>query len=304
MTPPLVSAILPAYNRLAHLRAAVDCIRRQTLHDWEAVIADDGSDTPTREYLDAISDSRVHVLRLEHSGNPAAVRNAAIAEARGRFLAFIDSDDLWVAEKLERQLAAMALHPARRWSYTQVRRIDAGGNEAPGEGVAPWRAIEADLVAALLRIEALVATPSVIAERELVLEAGGFDVQQRFCEDYDLWLRLAMRSPASAISEPLACVRVHQDNYSQDRLGAYTGWLRLYEKHARLLTEARHRRICRQRSADSALSLAALYRDAGQSTQAREAFAHALTRGWTQLRWWPRAARVLARGLVPRRART
>ena len=304
MTPPLVSAILPAYNRLAHLRAAVDSIRRQTLHDWEAVIADDGSDTATREYLDAISDSRVHVLRLEHSGNPSAVRNAAIAVARGRFLAFIDSDDLWVAEKLERQLAAMAVHPERRWSYTQVRRIDANGDDAPVEGVVPWRAIETDLVAALLRIEALVATPSLIAERQLVLEAGGFDVSQRFCEDYDLWLRLAMRSPASAIAEPLACVRVHQDNYSQDRLGAYTGWLRLYEKFAHLLPDPRHRRICRERSAGAALSLATLYRDAGQPAQAHAAFAHAFTRGWTQLRWWPRAARALVRGLLPRRART
>src|SRR5688572_29266705 len=88
MAPPLVSAILPAYNRLAHLRAAVESIRNQTLRDWEAVIADDGSDAGTREYLAGISDSRVRVLLLEHSGSPSVVRNAAIAVARGKFLAF------------------------------------------------------------------------------------------------------------------------------------------------------------------------------------------------------------------------
>jgi glycosyltransferase involved in cell wall biosynthesis len=297
MTRPLVSVILPAYNRLTHLCAAIESVRAQTLTDWELIIGDDGSDGDTRTFLSQLADARIRVLSLSHSGNPSRTRNAAIHAANGEFLAFLDSDDLWLPHKLERQLALMSDRPARRWSYTQVRRIDAVGNEAASEGVAEWRPLDGNIVEPLLRVEALIATPSVIAERDLVLEAGGFDEQQRFCEDYDLWLRLATRSEAGAFSEPLACVRVHLDNYSQDRIGAYEGWVRLYTKHAACL-DPRRRRICQQRRASCGLSLAALYRRDGRNRIALRTFASSAADGWLDIRWWPRAVRTLI-GMLP-----
>ncbi|HEU5134685.1 MAG TPA: glycosyltransferase [Steroidobacteraceae bacterium] len=298
MTRPLVSVILPAYNRLPHLRAAIESVHAQTLADWELIIADDGSDGEAQAYLSQLTDARIRVLRLPHSGNPSAVRNAAIRNASGEFLAFLDSDDLWLPHKLERQLALMSERPTRRWSYTQIRRIDASGNDASSKGVVPWRALDGDIIEPLLRLEALIATPSVIADRNLVLEAGGFDEQQRFCEDYDLWLRLAMRSEASAFADTLACVRVHADNYSQDRIGAHEGWLRLYSKYAGRLDDPRLRAICRQRRATSGLTLAALYGHAGRSRRALRAFADSAADGWSSLGWWPRAARTLLGLLV------
>ena len=296
MAQPLVSVIMPVYNRLAHLRQAIDSVLAQTLADWELLVADDGSDAPVRAYLAELSDARIQVLPLPHSGNPSAVRNAAIRAARGHFLAFLDSDDLWTSGKLERQIAAMRARPERRWSYSSVRRIDAEGRDAPTEGVQSWRAFEGDIVEPLLRLEALLATPAVMAERELVLAAGAFDEQQRFCEDYDLWLRLALRSEVTALSEPLACVRVHTDNYSQDRTGAHLGWVRLYGKYAAIFADAGRRRICRQRYAESALALAASYQRRGEHRLAIGAFLDSAARGWLQPRWWPRAARVMARG--------
>jgi glycosyltransferase involved in cell wall biosynthesis len=298
MARPLVSVILPAYDRLELLRASVESVRAQTLRDWELVIADDGSAAATREYLGKLADARMRVLYLEHSGNPARVRNAAIAAARGGFLAFIDSDDLWVPAKLERQLAVMARTPARRWSYSQIRRIDATGADAGTAGVAAWRAFEGDVVEPLLRIEALVATPSVVAERALVLAAGGFDEQQRFAEDYDLWLRLALLSEVTAVAEPLACVRVHGDNYSRDRIGAHLGWFQLYERYGAHLADRARVRICRERAAESALALAALYARAGERRDALAALRISASPGSRRLRWWPRAARVLARALL------
>lgn len=298
MTQPLVSVILPAYDRLPHLRAAIDSVQAQTLADWEMIIADDGSGESARAFLEGLSDPRIQVLLLPHSGNPSAVRNAAIRAARGQFLAFLDSDDTWVPAKLERQLSAMSARPGRRWSYSQVRRIDAGGRDASTEGVKPWRALEGDIVEPLLRLDALIATPAVMAERELVLAAGVFDEQQRFCEDYDLWLRLALRSEVTAISEPLAHVRIHPDNYSQDRTGAYLGWVQLYRKYALTLEDASRRRICRQRHAESALALAMLFRKRGDRRLALDAFLDSAAQGWTQPGWWPRAARALARSLL------
>src|SRR6188472_4452458 len=134
MAYPLASVILPAYNRLTHLRTAIASVRAQTLTDWELIIADDGSDGETRAFLRELSEKRIRVLSLEHSGNPSVVRNAAIRAASGKFLAFLDSDDLWLPHKLERQLVLMRATPARRWSYTQVRRIDDEGNDAASVG--------------------------------------------------------------------------------------------------------------------------------------------------------------------------
>jgi glycosyltransferase involved in cell wall biosynthesis len=300
MTRPLVSVILPAYNRLTHLRAAIESVQAQTLQDWELIIADDGSGEDTRTFLGGLPDSRIRVLSLAHSGNPSAARNAAIRMASGKFLAFIDSDDLWLPHKLERQLGLMSARPERRWSYTQVRRIEVDGNDATSQGVEPWRALDGDIVEPLLRLEALVATPSVMAERELVLEAGGFDEQQRFGEDYDLWLRLAMLGEAGAFADQLACVRVHLDNYSQDRIGAYEGWVRLYAKHEARFDDPRRRGICRWRRAVCGLALATLYRRAGHTQLALRAFADSAADGWSTLSWWPRAARTFLSLLVPR----
>ena len=91
---PLVSVIVPTFNRLLYLRPAVASVFAQTLVDWELIIADDGSDEHTRAYLSALqSEPRVSIIWLPHCGNPAAVRNRALRQARGEYLAFLDSDD-------------------------------------------------------------------------------------------------------------------------------------------------------------------------------------------------------------------
>jgi len=131
---------------------------------------------------------------------------------------------VWLPEKLERQVAFVAAHPALGWSYHPCRRIDAAGQEASSVGVQPWRPFEGNIVGPLLEIDALIATPSAMAESALVQRVGAFDHEQRFCEDYDLWLRLALASDAGPLHERLALIRVHEDHYSQDRLGAHVGW--------------------------------------------------------------------------------
>src|SRR5262245_55647877 len=98
---PVVSIVLPAFNRLVYLRAAVASVFKQSFTDWELIIGDDGSDEDTRAYLGTLDQPpRVKVLWLAHTGNPAVVRNAALLEAKGEFVAFIDSDDEWLPDKL------------------------------------------------------------------------------------------------------------------------------------------------------------------------------------------------------------
>src|SRR2546423_477819 len=97
---PVVSIILPTFNRLKFLRPAVDSVFAQTFTDWELIIADDGSDAETSTYLATVDNPpRTRVLWRSHTGIPAAVRNAALREAAGTYVAFLDSDDLWVPQK-------------------------------------------------------------------------------------------------------------------------------------------------------------------------------------------------------------
>src|SRR6516225_703931 len=128
MQKPLVSIILPTFGRLKYLRPTVAAVYRQTLEDWELIIADDGSEEATRAYLRTLEgDRRVELVWLAHTGIPAIVRNAALRRARGEYVAFLDSDDLWAPEKLSRQVATLRSRPGCRWCYTAVSHIDGSG---------------------------------------------------------------------------------------------------------------------------------------------------------------------------------
>src|SRR5579863_9408144 len=117
---PTVSIVLPTFNRLHLLPASLDSVFAQTFTDWELIVADDGSDEATRDCLRRWAERpRVRVQWLEHSGRPAVARNAAIRSALGEYVAFLDSDDLWLPEKLARQLASLRNSAQCRWSYTR-----------------------------------------------------------------------------------------------------------------------------------------------------------------------------------------
>ncbi len=109
---PLISAAIPTYNRLSFLKEAVESVLGQTLSSLELIIADDGSTDGTEEYgTTLLKESGIRYLRLKNSGLPGKVRNAGAGFAAGKYLAFLDSDDLWKPEKLERQLAFFQEHP-------------------------------------------------------------------------------------------------------------------------------------------------------------------------------------------------
>ncbi len=295
---PTVSIILPTFDRLAQLTSAVDSIFAQTFADWELVIADDGSSGPVRQYLGALTDPRVRVLWLEHSGNPARVRNAALGAARGHYLAFLDSDDLWAPRKLEKQLEALRARPDHRWCYTYSDCVDARGAPVLGMDLRPPG--EGWILEPLLRdLAATIGMPALMADRALVLELGGFDEEQRFCEDHDLSLRLAMSSPVLAVAEPLCSIRLLPDSYSADRLGEYSSRIRLYRKMEGLVQEPRLRALCREMAARQALVVAGLQGERGDHRAAWNTLGHCASFAWRSPGWWFGALKAVARPWLP-----
>jgi glycosyltransferase involved in cell wall biosynthesis len=141
---------------------------------------------------------------LEHTGNCAKVRNAALKRASGEYVAFLDSDDVWENDKLELQIKS-----TQRWSYTGYRLIDGSGTPITLPNVSKWVPYEGAISRQILSDQAHVSTPSVMVARSLLEEAGYFDEQLRLFEDYDLWLRLLDKSDVAVIDKPLVNIRRH-----------------------------------------------------------------------------------------------
>ena len=292
---PSVSIILPTFNRTKFLRPAVESVFAQTYRDWEIIIADDGSGEETTAYLDGMMASRVRVLRLPHSGNPSKVRNSAIKAACGRYLAFLDSDDIWASSKLERQISALTDHPQSRWSYSLCNHIDENGSLVPKQRRTPPVFSEGWIFEALLRLQFSIAMPTLIAERELVEEVGCFDEQQHFGEFHDLCLRLALKSEVVALREPLCSVRMHDQHYSADRVAANKSWMRLYEKMAALAPDPSLRAHCAKMRAATSTVVARLQGEKGDFKGVNATLREALPFSWRYPGWWYGALTVLAR---------
>jgi len=299
MSGPAVSIILPTFNRLEFLRPAIDSVFAQTFVDWDLIIADDGSAEQTRVFLRTLmSQPRVKVIWLPHTGNPAAVRNAALREAKGEYIAFLDSDDLWRPTKLERQIAALKSSTDCQWSYTGYDRIGETGDliYPDAKPMVPYRGA---IFEPLLTLEAEVSTPAVVVTRRLLAQVGGFDEGLFLWEDYDLWLRLALHSDIDLIDEPLTRLRSHEQHYSSAGARNQEDRLRLLTKMHALATDAHLRSVTERLIAQRTLALVRLYANSDRLAAAMT-LANGCRHSWRYLDWWTGVPFVLLKLLVPR----
>ena len=302
---PVVSVILPTFNRPQYLRPAVDSVFAQTYQDWELIVADDGSEQETKAYLSSLAQRpKVKVLWLPHSGNPGAARNAALREAQGEYVAFLDSDDLWMPSKLELQIAALRACPSRPWSYTAFIHINPAGEQIYAELSARGVYYEGQVFEHLLTSKAAIAMPTVIASRQLLERAGGFDERQRQQEDYHLWLRLALLSEIGVLRQPLACVRRHDDHFSRRGISSLEAKDRMLERIQTLVTSTPQRTAVRDARARNAAALAAASAAAGSRDAAWRTLADSWRFSWQRAAWWVGIAKVLAHLYVPARLTT
>jgi glycosyltransferase involved in cell wall biosynthesis len=298
-TPPLVSIIVPTFNRPQFLRPAIESVLGQTYENWELLIADDGSDEPARQVLNALSrHPRITVIWMQHSGIPAVVRNRALERATGDYVAFLDSDDLWDARKLQVQLERLRSRRECRWSYTGFTNVDENGVPLPDEPRRLWMPCEGAVFDHILLGEVSIRTPCVLAERRLILETGPFDEAMHSAEDYDLWLRLALRSEVALVDEPLTCVRHHRENHSADWPSAYVGQDHTFSKLQSSVDPRRRTALKRARSRN-ALRLAAQHALLRNRLHALRALGASMAFSWRYIDWWNRASRLALRTCLP-----
>jgi glycosyltransferase involved in cell wall biosynthesis len=213
---PLVSVVIPARDRRDVLPRALRSLQAQRFGDWEAVVVDDGSADGTAEAARTFADVRVRVIRHEAGRGPAAARNTGIRATGGRIVAFLDSDDEWRPEKLQRQVEAFASAPAEVGVvYTGTLRHFGGKTyeiPAPSAGKR-----EGDVFAAVLRGTYLVPTPAAAVRREVFESAGLFDESLPALEEWDLWIRLSRFCRFAFVPEPLVVSHFTPGSLSSDR---------------------------------------------------------------------------------------
>jgi glycosyltransferase involved in cell wall biosynthesis len=194
---PLVSVIIPTYNRAWCVERAVDSVLTQTIRDVELVVVDDGSNDDTARRLAAYGPA-LQVISQANRGVSAA-RNTGIAAARGRWIALLDSDDYWLPEKLKVQVDWLAAHPEYKICQTEEIWIRNGQQVNPKKRHLKFGGYIFERCLPLC----LVSPSAVMIHRHLLRAVGGFDESLPACEDYDLWLRIACRHPIGLVEQPL-----------------------------------------------------------------------------------------------------
>jgi glycosyltransferase involved in cell wall biosynthesis len=299
MTRPAVSIVLPTFNRLEHLRPAVDSVFAQTFTDWELIIADDGSEGETADYLQTLANRPgVRVLRLPHTGNLPANRNTAWRAAGGEYIAFLDSDDVWLPEKLAAQVASLERHPERGWSHTAFAVIDESGQLFTGAQARWWPATQGWILDGLIKMETIVAIPSVVVRRQLLEQVGGFDATLRVCEDYDLWLRLAGLSEIDGVPETLLHKRTHRESYYTDTMVLQDRG-RALEKVLATATQPTLQSTLRRERAKLAAQVARNHAIFGSRWAALRTLVQSSQYSWGYPEWWLYGANAAARALAP-----
>lgn len=226
---PLFSIIIPAYNQVQYLCQSVESALVQTYPHYEIIVVDDGSTDQTA----VIAKSFKTQIRYIHQKNTglAGARNTGIRAAKGNFIAFLDSDDIWLPEYLEAIQKLISQHPEASLFYCCAQCIDNEGEKLPQQVGAPISGIKnkQDLYQALLRSNFLI--PSTITiRRDVILNAGGFDQSLRYCEDIDLWLRIAKNHVFTGTDSCQVLYRIHNASLSTNPKETQKTKLHIIEK--------------------------------------------------------------------------
>lgn len=234
---PRVSAAIITHNRAHYLPGAIESVLGQTFRDVDLVVVDDGSTDATADAVAPYLD-RIRYVRQENRGK-AAARNAAVKLAEGDLVAFCDSDDAWLPDRLERQLAAFERRPEVGMVHGQVDLVDADLRPLPEQTAA-----HRELFSAAHRDGATYASyafncrclsSTILVRREVFETVGLYDCDLPI-EDYDFYLRLLLDFDIDFIDGPaLAIYRVHPDKTRDDELSS--GQIQTAEKHLALLEQ-------------------------------------------------------------------
>jgi len=210
----LISIIIPTYNRGGLIINTINSVLNQTYLNWELIIVDDGSTDNTKEIIASVNDSRIKYIYRENKG-PSAARNTGIKNANGEYIAFLDSDDEWLPEKIERQIKFLDKNPnigiIGGWS-TSVFENNKKLSQSCIEIKNNKTYIKALLLFPFYKINELPWTSSIIVKKECFDKVGYFDEKMISKEDWDMWLRIAIFYDFYCLDKILILRKIHNQS--------------------------------------------------------------------------------------------
>jgi len=210
---PQVSVIIPTFNQSGYLVEAIKSVLSQTYTSLEVIVVDDGSTDNTAEVVGAF-DSRVRYLRQSNKGT-AAARNAGIAHAKGKWIAFLDHDDLWMPEKLALQIPLFEADPKLGLVYAAIRFFDDRTGRITCEHFPGPELGFHDLLG-----HQVISLQTSVFPKGVLQEVGGFDESLFGTDDWDLCIRVTARYAAKGVATPLVNIRLHDAHasYAAERM--------------------------------------------------------------------------------------
>lgn len=216
---PIVSVIIPTYNRTDFLKLTLESILNQTFKDFEIIVVDDGTPNDDNFFL-CQTFEKVKYIKIENSGGPAKPRNVGIREAKGKYIAFVDDDDLWLCNKLEKQAAVLENNPDFGLVHCCCEIIDQNGIEKkeiigrPGS----LNVKHGDVSMRMMGNWTLM-MPTPLIRKNVIDKVGFFnEIIPSALEDVEFWTRCSFETQFYYLDEPLAQYRVHSTNISADAL--------------------------------------------------------------------------------------
>lgn len=226
---PTVSVIIPTYNRAHLVGRAIRSVLNQTYQDFEVIVVDDGSTDNTEEVVKSFNDSRIRYVRHEQNRGGAAARNTGIKMAQGEYIAFQDSDDEWLPEKLEKQMKVFENAPAKVGVvYTGFWSIE--GNVKKYSLDREIRHKEGDIHSQILQGN-FIATPTAVVKKVCFEKAGMFDERLPRLQDWELWIRVSKYFNFKVIDEPLGTQYSVGEGIRTDEEGLIIARKLVLEKH-------------------------------------------------------------------------
>lgn len=208
---PKVSVVMPIYNRECYLAGSIDSVFAQTLQNFELLLIDDGSSDRSMEIAERYSDPRIRIIRHEQNRGVAAARNTGVAQACGEYIAFLDSDDIALPERIERQAAYLDLNPDCAVVGAWIEWIRADGSQT---GKIKRRMTSSQDVAAQRLFRAGIENKTSMARRH-VLRQYRFNETFAIQEDLDLWIRVSFDHKIANLPRVLVHAREHEQRTSR-----------------------------------------------------------------------------------------
>jgi glycosyltransferase involved in cell wall biosynthesis len=290
---PVVSVVIPTYNSAAFLREAIQSVLGQTYDDFEIVVVDDGSTDNTESVVHSFGD-QVCYMKQQNQGAGAA-RNHGIKRSRGKYVAFLDADDLWLPGKLGEQIAVLDQDPKLGLVYSDWAVMTEQGEAEPSylrDQPAAGGYVFNELVQC-----GFILTSGTIVRRSCLEDVGFFDETLSIAQDYDLWLRVCYRWKIALVNKPLVIKRNRDGNLSSNLTKTAVERIVLFEKALREFPDMsrRSRRLVRRQVALNYWDVGYHYFEGMFLKEARKNFMYSLSYDWSN----GRAYRYLAVSCLP-----